>query len=76
VDLTVRVADPEGTVVAVGGGCLVNRILRKHLHEDLEKAGYTPLLATAVPPGDGGLAYGQAALAAVGAARGTEPRMA
>jgi len=59
--------------VALGGGCLVNRLLRDGLRTGLEEAGFEPLLATAVPPGDGGLAYGQAVIAAVAAARGAEP---
>jgi hydrogenase maturation protein HypF len=62
--------------VALGGGCLVNRLLRDGLREGLERSGFAPLLATGVPPGDGGLAYGQAVLAAVAAARGVEPAFA
>jgi hydrogenase maturation protein HypF len=60
--------------VALGGGCLVNRLLRDGLRQGLEEAGFKPLLATSVPPGDGGLAYGQAVVAAVAGARGAEPR--
>ena len=75
VELTRQLESRSGTVVALGGGCLVNRILRRSLHNGLSTAGFQPLLATAVPTGDGGLSYGQAALAAVGAARGVKPRM-
>ncbi len=60
--------------VALGGGCLVNRLLRDGLREGLAEAGFEPLLATSVPPGDGGLAYGQAVVAAVAGARGVDPR--
>ncbi len=70
VDVTRRVA-PPGSVVALGGGCLVNRILRDRLSAGLRDAGFTPLLPFSVPPGDGGLAFGQAVVAAVGLARRT-----
>lgn len=72
VELTRRLG--RGMTVALGGGCLVNRLLRDGLREGLEEAGFEPLLATSVPPGDGGLAYGQAVVAAVAGARGAEPR--
>ena len=72
VDLTRRAGGPA--TVALGGGCLVNRLLRDGLRAGLQQSGFEPLLATSVPPGDGGLAYGQAALAAVALARGVEPR--
>jgi len=74
VDLTRRVG--HGMTVALGGGCLVNRLLRDRLRAGLIEAGFEPLLATSVPPGDGGLAYGQAVVASVAAARGVEPRVA
>jgi hydrogenase maturation protein HypF len=72
VELTRRAG--HGMAVALGGGCLVNRLLRDGLRQGLEEAGFKPLLATSVPPGDGGLAYGQAVVAAVAGARGAEPR--
>ena len=59
-------------VVAIGGGCLANRLLRHGLATGLAGVGFEPLLATTVPPGDGGLSYGQAVLAAVAAARGVD----
>jgi hydrogenase maturation protein HypF len=74
VDLTTAASARAGGVVALGGGCLVNRILRQTLHDALTDAGFSPRLATDVPPGDGGLAYGQAVLAAVGAARDVKLR--
>ena len=76
VDLTVRASDGERGVVALGGGCVVNRILSSSLAEDLESRGFEVLLPRNVPPGDGGLSYGQAVLAAVAAARGVKPRQA
>jgi hydrogenase maturation protein HypF len=73
VELTRRVV-PAGATVALGGGCLANRILRQELARGLAAAGFEALLATELPPGDGGIAYGQAVLGAVAIARGVEPR--
>ena len=73
-DLTARVSGDDRGVVALGGGCVVNRILSTGLAENLEELGFEVLLPHNVPPGDGGLSYGQAVLAAVAAARGVEPR--
>jgi hydrogenase maturation protein HypF len=73
VDLTARVSDGERGVVALGGGCVVNRILSSSLAEGLEARGFEVLLPKNVPPGDGGLSYGQAVMAAVAVARGVKP---
>ena len=62
-------------VLALGGGCLANRLLREGLREEHEALGLRVLLPRAVPPGDGGIAYGQAVLASVAMARGAEPRL-
>jgi len=75
VAMAVRVIPSNVTGVALGGGCFVNRLLRVGIARGLEEAGYKVWLPVEVPPGDGGLAYGQAVLAAVALARGAEPRM-
>jgi hydrogenase maturation protein HypF len=74
VELTRRVVPAGVTAVALGGGCLVNRILRRRLSGGLAAVGLRALLPESVPPGDGGIAYGQAVLGAVADARGVEPR--
>jgi hydrogenase maturation protein HypF len=62
-------------VVALGGGCLVNRLLRRGLGDQLAARGYEPLLPVRLPAGDGGLSYGQAVVGVVAAARGVEPQL-
>jgi hydrogenase maturation protein HypF len=52
-----------GEKIALGGGCLMNRILAEGLADFLRDKGFTPLLAQKIPPNDGGLSLGQAALA-------------
>jgi hydrogenase maturation protein HypF len=66
---------PEIRNVGLGGGCLVNRILREGLASGLRAMGYTPCLPRRVPPGDGGLSYGQAVLGAVAEDAGVEPKL-
>lgn len=64
---------PAGAPLAAGGGCLVNRLLRAELQRGLAAAGRVFLPATDVPPGDGGLAYGQTIVATAALQRSTEP---
>ncbi|MFN3414347.1 MAG: hypothetical protein ACK42L_09835, partial [Thermoanaerobaculum sp.] len=60
-------------LLACGGGCMVNRLLRSFLRRELEARGFTVLFPEKLPGGDGGLSYGQAVVAAVALARGTRP---
>jgi hydrogenase maturation protein HypF len=48
------------SVVACGGGCLLNAIIALNLRQAFDAAGLRMLEARAVPPNDGGLALGQA----------------
>lgn len=61
-------------VVALGGGCFLNRVLREGIANALRARGLVPLIAAVVPPGDQGLSLGQARVAALaveaGLARG------
>ncbi|MBW2534582.1 MAG: hypothetical protein JRI55_24025 [Deltaproteobacteria bacterium] len=50
--------------VALGGGCMLNRLLLRRLIEGLQAAGRPVLWPQRLPPGDGGLSVGQAAHAA------------
>jgi hydrogenase maturation protein HypF len=50
--------------VALTGGCLQNRLLLGDLCQALEARGLRPLVHRRVPPNDGSLALGQAAIAA------------
>jgi hydrogenase maturation protein HypF len=50
--------------VALSGGCLHNRRLARLLRTKLEAAGFEVFQHIQVSPGDGGLSYGQVAVAA------------
>ena len=56
------VKEKKITKIALGGGCMYNRLLLKLLIPELEKKGYEVYINEKVPSGDGGLAYGQMAL--------------
>ncbi|MFY9698532.1 MAG: carbamoyltransferase HypF, partial [Rhodoplanes sp.] len=49
--------------VALGGGCMMNRVLTESLCARLRARDIAPLLTRAVPPNDGGLSLGQAFIA-------------
>ena len=60
-------AERRGLNAAVlSGGVFQNRLLVERTAERLTRAGLQVLLPTRLPPNDGGIAYGQAAIAAAG----------
>ncbi|MGD0629545.1 MAG: carbamoyltransferase HypF, partial [Terracidiphilus sp.] len=50
--------------VALSGGCMHNRRLARLLRSGLEEEGFEVFMHRQVSPGDGGLSYGQAVIAA------------
>ena len=74
-DITLRVSTGGLPVVGLSGGCLVNRVLGAGLEAQLGPSGMTVLQPKNLPPGDGGLSYGQAVIASVATARGVLPRL-
>lgn len=58
-------------LVALSGGCFLNRRLTEHLTAALEREGFTVLRHREVSPGDGGVALGQAEVARQRLAAGT-----
>ena len=58
------------TTVALGGGTFQNARLLGSLRRRLEARGLSVLIPRALPPGDGGISYGQAAVAAARLAAG------
>ncbi len=66
-----RIAEARGTdLVVLSGGVFNNRLLVERTHALLTERGLRVLLPEKLPPGDGGISYGQAASAA---ARSAEP---
>jgi hydrogenase maturation protein HypF len=66
-----RAAEQTGLIeVVLSGGVLCNEIVDRQLTERLERRGLHVLRHRLVPPNDGGLALGQAALASYWAANG------
>jgi hydrogenase maturation protein HypF len=66
VALVARAAASNGiNAVALSGGCLANARLACALERGLVAAGLVPLFNVIAPPGDGGLALGQAWIAAL-----------
>lgn len=70
-DVCQRLTAEHGQLpVALSGGVFQNRYLTERAAQLLREAGFEVLLHRQVPPNDGGLALGQAAIAGVKAARG------
>ncbi|TWB32119.1 carbamoyltransferase HypF [Nitrospirillum bahiense] len=65
VQATGRVGAGPGALVALSGGVLQNRIILHELQARLRAAGWRPVIHGQVPANDGGLALGQAVLAAL-----------
>jgi len=51
------------TDVVLGGGCFMNRVLADGLTQALRRRGLSPWLPRLVPANDGGISFGQAAMA-------------
>ncbi|NBM20970.1 carbamoyltransferase HypF, partial [Streptomyces sp. GC420] len=64
------VADGAPPVVCLSGGCFQNRRLLTAVRDSLRALGLRVLVGSAVPVNDGGISYGQAAVAAARLAKG------
>ena len=66
-DTAARIAEGAGTTrIILSGGVMQNRFLHDHLAQALRARGYHVLSHRNLPANDGGLALGQAAIAALG----------
>ncbi len=66
IDAVLKAREERGiTHVVLSGGCMHNRRLARLLREGLERAGFRVYTHQKVSPGDAGLSYGQAVVAAV-----------
>jgi hydrogenase maturation protein HypF len=64
---------PHDAPVALAGGCFVNRLLLEGLRSELRQRGFEVLVPERLPPGDGGLAFGQIVVASAATALSTLP---
>lgn len=61
VDWVTRIGNDRGIkTIACGGGCFVNGILVKLLTDQFYQKGFKVYFPNQVPPGDGGISFGQA----------------
>ncbi|MEA1951650.1 MAG: carbamoyltransferase HypF, partial [Planctomycetota bacterium] len=66
-DLALQIAQRAGcSQIVLSGGCFQNVLLSRLVRNRLIKAGFNVYTHGKVPPGDGGIALGQAFIAAVG----------
>ena len=72
--LAVRAARDAGLdTVALGGGCFQNGRLLGGIRDRLERAGLEVLIPRLLPPNDGAISYGQAAVAAMQLSQEVDP---
>ena len=65
VDMCCRIREKTGVrIAALSGGVFQNRLLLRMCESGLEKEGFEVLIHSMVPPNDGGICLGQAAVAA------------
>ena len=71
-EMTRQAADRIGYEgpLALSGGCIANRLLTRALRFDLIERGFDVLIPNTVPPGDAGIAFGQAWLAGLAVKQG------
>jgi hydrogenase maturation protein HypF len=63
-ELAVKLAHGRSQTVVVSGGCMQNRILLERVIDRVEALGLRCLANVRVPANDGGVAFGQAVVAA------------